>query len=155
MEGAGQTSPDRAWPELGSARVPYWVYQAPDVYALEQTRIFSGPTGTMSGSKPRSPTRATIAAPSSTMRRATNAPGVIKCWKKSASNRTTSCVSGATGSWRGRVDRPGPGAATADYPRPLLVGGGGGRLHEEQVVTSSAFLATKKHEGHEEDTKAG
>ena len=44
MEGAGRTSAERTWPELGSARVPYWVYQDPDVYALEQERIFSGPT---------------------------------------------------------------------------------------------------------------
>ena len=44
MEGAGQISAERAWPEEGSARVPYWVYQDPEVYAREQERIFSGPT---------------------------------------------------------------------------------------------------------------
>ena len=27
----------------GLGRVPYWVYTDPEVYALEQTRIFSGP----------------------------------------------------------------------------------------------------------------
>ena len=31
------------WPPEGLGRVPYWVYSDPEVYALEQTRIFSGP----------------------------------------------------------------------------------------------------------------
>lgn len=44
MEGPNSIPPDRARPEQGSARVPYWVYQDRDVYALEQERIFSGPT---------------------------------------------------------------------------------------------------------------
>ena len=44
MEGTGQISVERAWPKEGSARIPYWVYQDPEVYALEQERIFSGPT---------------------------------------------------------------------------------------------------------------
>ncbi len=34
--------PPRAWPEEGLSRIPYWVYSDPEVYALEQTRIFSG-----------------------------------------------------------------------------------------------------------------
>ena len=32
----------RIWPEEGYRRAPYWVYTAPDVYALEQQRIFRG-----------------------------------------------------------------------------------------------------------------
>ncbi len=44
MKGSPPISHDRAWPEQGSARIPYWVYQDRDVYALEQQRIFSGPT---------------------------------------------------------------------------------------------------------------
>ncbi len=31
------------WPPEALGRVPYWVYRDPEVYALEQTRIFSGP----------------------------------------------------------------------------------------------------------------
>lgn len=34
----------RRWPAEGPARVPYWVYRDDAVYALEQDRIFSGPT---------------------------------------------------------------------------------------------------------------
>ena len=33
----------RAWPEGGDARVPYWVYSDPDVYAAELERIWYGP----------------------------------------------------------------------------------------------------------------
>jgi anthranilate 1,2-dioxygenase large subunit len=33
---------DLAWPE-GLTRVPYWVFQRPDVYAAEQARLFQGP----------------------------------------------------------------------------------------------------------------
>ena len=32
----------RAWPEEGYRRAPYWVYTDPDIYALEQQRIFRG-----------------------------------------------------------------------------------------------------------------
>lgn len=34
----------REWPAEGIARVPYWAYSAPDVYAAEQARIFCGPS---------------------------------------------------------------------------------------------------------------
>ena len=34
---------ERQWPGDTLARVPYWVYQDPDVYRLEQRRIFEGP----------------------------------------------------------------------------------------------------------------
>jgi phenylpropionate dioxygenase-like ring-hydroxylating dioxygenase large terminal subunit len=37
------TSFDRHWPGDTLTRVPYWVYQDPDVYRLEQRRIFEGP----------------------------------------------------------------------------------------------------------------
>ena len=35
--------PGYTWPEQGIARVPYWVYTDPEVYAREQERIFCGP----------------------------------------------------------------------------------------------------------------
>jgi salicylate 5-hydroxylase large subunit len=34
----------RFWPEEGTARVPYWIYTAAQVYEREQERIFSGPS---------------------------------------------------------------------------------------------------------------
>jgi anthranilate 1,2-dioxygenase large subunit/terephthalate 1,2-dioxygenase oxygenase component alpha subunit len=34
----------RTWPPEGATRVPYWVYQDPDLYQEEQSRIFRGPT---------------------------------------------------------------------------------------------------------------
>jgi phenylpropionate dioxygenase-like ring-hydroxylating dioxygenase large terminal subunit len=37
------TSPHQ-WPAEGLTRVPYWIYSDPDVYALEQERIFRGNT---------------------------------------------------------------------------------------------------------------
>jgi phenylpropionate dioxygenase-like ring-hydroxylating dioxygenase large terminal subunit len=37
------TSVDRHWPGDTLTRVPYWVYQDPEVYRLEQRRIFEGP----------------------------------------------------------------------------------------------------------------
>ncbi len=33
---------DRAWPAEGNARIPYWAYTDPAVYAREQERIFRG-----------------------------------------------------------------------------------------------------------------
>ena len=35
---------NRAWPAEGVTRVPYWVYQDPDIYLREQERIFRGAT---------------------------------------------------------------------------------------------------------------
>lgn len=37
-------TPVRRWPSDGSSRVPYWVYSDPDLYRLEQERIFQGPS---------------------------------------------------------------------------------------------------------------
>src|SRR5688500_1667898 len=34
---------ERSWPVEGVTRVPYWVYQDPDVYREEQEKIFRGP----------------------------------------------------------------------------------------------------------------
>src|SRR5579864_5453953 len=34
--------PPRAWPDEGVSRVPYWVYSDPEIYRLEQQRIFCG-----------------------------------------------------------------------------------------------------------------
>jgi anthranilate 1,2-dioxygenase large subunit/terephthalate 1,2-dioxygenase oxygenase component alpha subunit len=31
------------WPEGALTRIPYWIYQSPDIYALEQQRLFEGP----------------------------------------------------------------------------------------------------------------
>ena len=36
--------PGYSWPEEGISRVPYWVYTDPEVYELEQQKIFRGPT---------------------------------------------------------------------------------------------------------------
>lgn len=44
MDGAVGASARWQWPVGDEARVPYWVYTDPDLYALEQARIFSGPT---------------------------------------------------------------------------------------------------------------
>ena len=35
--------PARTWPAEGATRVPYWVYQDPDLYREEQHRIWRGP----------------------------------------------------------------------------------------------------------------
>jgi phenylpropionate dioxygenase-like ring-hydroxylating dioxygenase large terminal subunit len=40
---------DLAWPAEGNTRVPYWVYQDEDLYALEQERIFRGATWSFVG----------------------------------------------------------------------------------------------------------
>ena len=32
------------WPQGALTRVPFWIYQSPDIYAAEQRRIFEGPT---------------------------------------------------------------------------------------------------------------
>ena len=34
----------RRWPAEGNTRVPYWVYSDSDIYALEQERIYRGPS---------------------------------------------------------------------------------------------------------------
>ncbi len=46
METAAGARPagPRSWPAEGLARVPYWVYTDPEVYAREQARIFGGPS---------------------------------------------------------------------------------------------------------------
>jgi len=31
------------WPADALTRIPYWVYQSPDIYALEQQRVYEGP----------------------------------------------------------------------------------------------------------------
>jgi phenylpropionate dioxygenase-like ring-hydroxylating dioxygenase large terminal subunit len=42
-------SATRSWPAEGLTRVPYWIYQDADIYALEQERIFRGATWTFLG----------------------------------------------------------------------------------------------------------
>ena len=48
-------APRRQWPAEGIARVPYWVYADPDVYAREQERIFGGPRWSYVGLEARDP----------------------------------------------------------------------------------------------------
>jgi anthranilate 1,2-dioxygenase large subunit/terephthalate 1,2-dioxygenase oxygenase component alpha subunit len=36
--------PAHEWPQGALTRVPFWIYQSPDVYAAEQQRIYEGPT---------------------------------------------------------------------------------------------------------------
>ena len=31
------------WPEGALTRIPFWIYQSPEIYAREQQRIFEGP----------------------------------------------------------------------------------------------------------------
>lgn len=40
---ANPPAPDLAWPEGGVTRVPFRVFSDPDIYALEQQKIFRGP----------------------------------------------------------------------------------------------------------------
>ena len=41
----GSNSPHpQEWPEGALTRVPFWIYQSPEIYAAEQHRIFEGPT---------------------------------------------------------------------------------------------------------------
>ena len=42
MDGPSTHAAARAWPEQGPSRVPNWVYSDPEVFALEQQRIFGG-----------------------------------------------------------------------------------------------------------------
>ena len=34
---------DKVWPKEGFTRAPYWAYTNPEVYGLEQKKIFRGP----------------------------------------------------------------------------------------------------------------
>ena len=31
------------WPQGELTRIPYWIYQSPEIYALEQKRVYEGP----------------------------------------------------------------------------------------------------------------
>jgi anthranilate 1,2-dioxygenase large subunit len=31
------------WPQDALTRIPYWIYHSPEIYALEQQRIYEGP----------------------------------------------------------------------------------------------------------------
>jgi anthranilate 1,2-dioxygenase large subunit/terephthalate 1,2-dioxygenase oxygenase component alpha subunit len=42
-DGSNTTQP-MEWPEGALTRVPYWIYQSPEIYAAEQRRVFEGPT---------------------------------------------------------------------------------------------------------------
>jgi len=39
----GNVALSAEWPEGALTRVPYWIYQSPEIYAAEQRRIFEGP----------------------------------------------------------------------------------------------------------------
>jgi anthranilate 1,2-dioxygenase large subunit len=43
VETSGPSELERSWPAAGLTRVPYWVFDAPDVHAAEQRRVFEGP----------------------------------------------------------------------------------------------------------------
>ena len=42
-EAASNTAPATEWPAGALTRIPYWIYQSPDIFALEQQRLFEGP----------------------------------------------------------------------------------------------------------------
>ena len=44
MQASTAVRTDHAWPTDDPTRVPYWVYSDEEVYALEQQRLFQGPT---------------------------------------------------------------------------------------------------------------
>jgi anthranilate 1,2-dioxygenase large subunit/terephthalate 1,2-dioxygenase oxygenase component alpha subunit len=41
---SSNTTQPMEWPEGALTRVPYWIYQSPEIYAAEQRRVFEGPT---------------------------------------------------------------------------------------------------------------
>lgn len=47
VQNHGSTLPNTAqpleWPQGELTRIPFWIYQSPEIYALEQRRIFEGP----------------------------------------------------------------------------------------------------------------
>ena len=49
------------WPEGALTRIPFWIYQSPGIYALEQQRIFEGPVWNFLCLKLRCKSPATIA----------------------------------------------------------------------------------------------
>ena len=55
-ESAESLSVAYSWPQEGVRRIPYWVYTDPAVYALEQRRIFQGPTWNYAGLEAEIPT---------------------------------------------------------------------------------------------------
>lgn len=52
-----QAAPSRAWPTADTARVPFWVYSDPAVYAEELARIFHGPSWSYVGLRAEVPQR--------------------------------------------------------------------------------------------------
>jgi len=42
-EPISNATPPMEWPEGALTRIPYWIYQSPEIYALEQQRLFEGP----------------------------------------------------------------------------------------------------------------
>jgi anthranilate 1,2-dioxygenase large subunit/terephthalate 1,2-dioxygenase oxygenase component alpha subunit len=41
---ASNAAPVLEWPPAELTRIPYWIYQSPDIYAQEQKRVYEGPT---------------------------------------------------------------------------------------------------------------
>jgi hypothetical protein len=57
------------WPQRAVTEIPYALYTDPAVYALEQERLFRGPTWNFLGLPRKCRTRATSSPPSSATRR--------------------------------------------------------------------------------------
>ena len=62
------------FPRSDGSRIPYKVYSSPEIYRVEQERIFHGPVWSFSPWKPRFRIPATSRAPSSATRRSSS-PG--------------------------------------------------------------------------------
>ena len=42
-DAASNATPTHEWPQGELTRIPYWIYQMPEIYAQEQKRVYEGP----------------------------------------------------------------------------------------------------------------